>query len=133
VVDYSAAGLDLGLRHRHDRRPCFVALAYRLPVTLLSWLALLAQSSSSKDVEILALRHEVAALRGTNTRPRVSWTDRAVLAALASIMPQGLGARRIVTPGTLPRWHRSTVSLIRGFSGLSINTLISDQVATNRP
>ncbi|HET9080096.1 MAG TPA: hypothetical protein VFO01_06230 [Trebonia sp.] len=37
-----------------------VALAYRLLVTVLSWLALLARSSSSKDVEILALRHEVA-------------------------------------------------------------------------
>jgi hypothetical protein len=34
-----------------------VALAYRLLVTVLSWLALLARSSSAKDVEILALRH----------------------------------------------------------------------------
>ena len=84
----------------------FVALAYRLLVTVLSWLALLARSSSVKDVEILALRHEVAVLRRANPRPRVSWTDRAVLAALARIMPKGLRARRIVTPGTLLRWHR---------------------------
>ena len=47
-----------------------VALAYRLLVTVLSWLALLAQSSSAKDAEILALRHEVAVLRRTNPRPR---------------------------------------------------------------
>ena len=87
-----------------------VALAYRLLVTMLSWLALLARSSSSKDVEILALRHEVAVLRRTNPRPRVSWTDRAVLAALARIMPKGLRARRIVTPGTLLRWHRRLVA-----------------------
>ena len=80
-----------------------VALAYRLLVTVLSWLALLARSSAAKDVEILALRHEVAVLRRTNPRPRVSWTDRAVLAALARIMPAGLRARRIVTPGTLLR------------------------------
>jgi hypothetical protein len=40
-----------------------VALAYRLLVTVLSWLALLARSSSAKDAEILALRHEVAVLR----------------------------------------------------------------------
>src|SRR2546421_8144839 len=83
-----------------------VSLAYRLLVTVLSWLALLARSSSSKDVEILALRHEVAVLRRTNPRPRMSWTDRAVLVALARILPTGLRARRIVTPGTLLRRHR---------------------------
>jgi hypothetical protein len=87
-----------------------VALAYRLLVTVLSWLALLGRPSSSKDVEILALRHEVAVLRRTNPRPRVSWTDRAVLAALARIMPKGLRARRIVTPATLLRWHQRLVA-----------------------
>jgi putative transposase len=84
-----------------------VALAYRPLVTVLSWLALLARSSSAKDVEIPALRHEVAVLRRANPRPRVSWTDRAVLAALSKIMPKGLRARRrIVTPATLLRWRR---------------------------
>ena len=65
-----------------------VSLAYRLLVTVLSWLALLARSSSAKDVEILALRHEVAVLRRANPRPRLSWTDRAFLAALTRIMPK---------------------------------------------
>jgi putative transposase len=87
-----------------------VALAYRLLVAVLSWLALLGRSSSARDAEILALRHEVAVLRRTNPRPRVSWTDRAVLAALARIMPTGPRARRIVTPGTLLRWHRRLVA-----------------------
>ena len=87
-----------------------VALAYRLLVTVLSWLALLARSSSAKDVEILALRHEVAVLRRANPRPGMSWTDRVVLAALARIMPKGLRARRIVTPGTLLRWHQRLVA-----------------------
>jgi putative transposase len=86
-----------------------VALAYRLLVTVLSWVALMARSSSAKDVEILALRHEVAVLRRRNPRPRMSWTDRAVLAALARFMPKALRARRIVTPGTLLRWHRRLV------------------------
>ena len=81
----------------------------RLLVTVLSWLALLARSSPAKDAEILALRHEVAVLRRANPRPRVSWADRAVLAALARIMPKGLRAWRIVTPGTLLRWHRRLV------------------------
>jgi putative transposase len=87
-----------------------VALAYRLMVTVLSGLALLARSSSAKDVEILALRHEVAVLRRANPRPRMSWADRAVLAAIARIMPKGLRAWRIVTPGTLLRWHRRLVA-----------------------
>ena len=33
--------------HRHDRHPVFVSLAYRLLVTLLPWLALLAWFSRS--------------------------------------------------------------------------------------
>jgi transposase InsO family protein len=67
---------------------------------------LLARSSSAKDVEILALRHEVAVLRRANPRPALSWTDRAFLAALTRIMPKGLRACRLVAPGTLLRWHR---------------------------
>ena len=87
-----------------------VSLAYRLLVTVLSWLTLLARSSSSKNAEILALRHEMAVLRRANPRPRMSWTDRAVLAALTRIMPKGLRTGRIVTPGTLLRWHRRLVA-----------------------
>ena len=86
------------------------ALAYRLLVTVLSWLALLARSSSAKDVEILALRHEVAVLRRANPRPQMSWTYRAVFAALTRIMPKELRTRQIVTPGTLLRWHRRLVA-----------------------
>ncbi len=84
----------------------FVTLVYRLMVTVFAWLTLLARSSSAKDAEILALRHEVAVLRRANPRPRLSWTDRAMFAALTRIMPKELRARRIVTPGTLLRWHR---------------------------
>ena len=87
-----------------------VTLAYRLLVTVTSWLALLARSSASKDAEILALRHEIAVLRRANPRPRLSWSDRAVAAALARVLPRALRAHRIVTPGTLLRWHRALVA-----------------------
>lgn len=87
-----------------------VRLIYRSLAALLSWLALLARSSASKNAEILILRHEVAVLRHGNPRPRISWADRAVLAALARILPKALWAHRIVTPGTLLRWHRRMVT-----------------------
>lgn len=48
-----------------------VRLLCRFTVLVLSWLALLAKSSASKNVEILVLRHEVAVLR-RKTRSRGS-------------------------------------------------------------
>ena len=41
-----------------------------------NWLALAARSDAAKDVEILVLRHEVAVLRRTNSRPTLTWLDR---------------------------------------------------------
>ena len=58
-------------------------LAYLTLVRVLSRLALLARSNAAKDVEILTLRHEVAMPRRTNTRPALTWLDRAVLSVRA--------------------------------------------------
>jgi transposase InsO family protein len=87
-----------------------VGLIYRLFAVVLSWLALLARSSASKDAELLALRHEVAVLRRRNPRPRLRWPDRALLVAQARLLPTALRGRRIVTPGTLLRWHKRLVA-----------------------
>jgi putative transposase len=87
-----------------------VRLVYRLFGQVLSWLALFARSSASKDAEILALRHEVAVLRRSNPRPRLSWPDRAILAGLARMLPKALRVHRIVTPGTLLRWRRRLIA-----------------------
>ena len=64
-------------------------LVYLIFDRLLDWLMLMGRTSSSKDVELLVLRHEVAVLRRTNPRPRLGWADRAVFAALIRHLPTG--------------------------------------------
>jgi hypothetical protein len=85
-------------------------MLYLVFVGVCGWMVLLGRSSASKDAELLVLRHEVAVLRRTNPRPRLDWADRAVLAALIRLLPGRLRAHRLVTPGTVLRWHRRLIA-----------------------
>ena len=84
-------------------------LVYLAVSRVFAWLALLARSDASKDLEILVLRHEIAVLRRQAAHAKPDWGDRGVLAALARLLPEHLRAHRIVTPGTLLAWHRRLV------------------------
>ena len=63
-------------------------LFYLIFDRILGWLMLLGRASSSKDVELLVLRHEVAVLRRTSPKPRLDWADRALFAALIRRCPR---------------------------------------------
>ena len=86
-------------------------LLYLILIRLCGWLALLPRSDNAKNIEILVLRHQIAVLHRQVRSPRLTWADRAFLAALTRRIS---GARRrqlslIITPRTLLRWHAELV------------------------
>jgi putative transposase len=86
-------------------------LAYLGVLHAFGWLALLARSGGAQEAEIVILRHQVAVLQRQARAPRLSWADRALLAALARLLPTGqlCQLRLIVSPRTLLRWHADLV------------------------
>jgi putative transposase len=73
-------------------------------------LRLLPMSNQAKDIEILALRHQIGVLQRQlgDTRVRFSPADRALLAALLHRLPRQIlhRLRLLIRPDTILRWHR---------------------------
>jgi putative transposase len=84
-------------------------LLYLIFQQVLGLVLLMGRTSSTKDVELLVLRHEVGVLRRTNPRPCLNWADRVDFAALIRRLPPTLRWYRLVTPATVLRWHRQLV------------------------
>ncbi|MEV0408362.1 helix-turn-helix domain-containing protein [Actinoallomurus sp. NPDC050550] len=64
----------------------------------------------AKEIEIVALRHQVAVLRRQVDRPDLSDGDRVLLAALSRLLPRPSWKSFFVTPATLLRWHRRLIT-----------------------
>jgi len=67
------------------------------------------RSEFAKDLELLVLRHQLAVLGRQERRPLLRPADRALLAALAQLLPPRRRHGLVVTPPTLLRWHRELV------------------------
>ena len=85
-------------------------LTYLMFSKLLDWMVLHARSDTIKEIEILVLRHQLAVLQRRTPRPRMSWTDRALIASLGRLLPVRRRRGLLVTPSTNLRWHRQLVT-----------------------
>ena len=87
-------------------------LVYLFVTCWFAWLRLSGREESWKSAEILLLRHQLTVLqRRSVARPRMTWADRALFAALLQVLPRSrrAGLRMIVTPETVLRWHRDII------------------------
>lgn len=89
-------------------------LAYLAVTNGLALLGLLPMGDRAKDVEILALRHQVTILERQlgGARVRFAPADRAFLAALLHRLPRAVlhQIRLVVRPDTVLGWHRDLIA-----------------------
>jgi putative transposase len=86
--------------------------AFLLITRVTTRLRLSRREEAWQTAEILILRHQLAVLqRRQPRRSHLTWADRALLAALLSVMPKARrqGLRLLVTPDTILRRHRDIV------------------------
>jgi putative transposase len=87
-------------------------LVFLLVGRLFAWLRVSRREESWKTAEILLLRHQLTVLeRQVDSRPNLTWADRALIAVLLDVVPRSrrAGLRLIVSPDTVLRWRRDIV------------------------
>jgi putative transposase len=85
-------------------------LVYLAVTRIFAWLVLLARSQASKDAEILVLRQQLSVLTRTAKPLRTPWAERALVTALARLLPKQRRLGLLITPRTLLRWHRDLIT-----------------------
>jgi hypothetical protein len=85
-------------------------LIYLMLTRLVAGMVLLSRSETTNQVEILVLRHQLAVLRRSTPRPRMSWAARAFIAALVRLLRRCRRLGLLVTPATVLRWDRRLVA-----------------------
>jgi transposase len=95
---------------RHDRGLCWFRFVYLAVTHAFAGLRLLPMTDREKDIEILALRHQLTVLQRQlgDQRPHLRPEDRAFLAALLVPLSRATlrQLRLLVSPDTVLRWHR---------------------------
>src|SRR5580698_5295818 len=116
----------------------------RLPRLFFGLLVHTASSRRNLLLENLALRQQIASLRGRYPQPRFAPTDRLFWVLLSRPWPGWKTALVLVQPGTVIRWHRSGFKLYwtwlsrhrkrrgRGCLSKNLRELIFRMVVENR-
>ena len=84
-------------------------LIYQMFAKLLTWMVLHVRSDTANEIEILVLSQQRAVLQRRTPQPRISWSDRAVIAAIGRLLPARRRHGFLITPATILRWHRQLV------------------------
>jgi hypothetical protein len=87
-------------------------LVYLIIMRVFSWLRLSPRDEAWKSAEILLLPHQLTVLqRQTPAHPKMTWADRALIAALVELIARRRHAslRLIITPQTVLRWRHDVL------------------------
>jgi hypothetical protein len=87
-----------------------VPLSALLACRLVEMIRVRRMGNVEKDVEILALRHQLLVLQRHVKRPRLTWSDRAFISLVARLLPRFALSLFIVSPSTILSWHRRLVA-----------------------
>jgi hypothetical protein len=81
---------------------------------IVSFLSFRIRSRASLELEVIALRHQLAVKRRRPGRARFFLSDRLLWIWLYRIRPQAIDAMVLVKPTTVKQWHRAASGSLGG-------------------
>jgi putative transposase len=85
------------------------ALVYLLLRRVVRLIAGSSNELMETEVEVMVLRHQLMVPKRQVGRPRLRRRDRLFMAAISKALPRSRWSSFLVSPQTLPRWHRELV------------------------